>query len=302
MKDDSETTPLPTLAPDSFEVHIAPQTVQLGQPFSLYVSLKHAPSFRFELLNPPNNSSFDIFSKTRSREDGPQDSTTTFSLQMAAFELGTLELPPLQFEVATPEQVGSFVLPSQTLAVASSLKTIPSQLEDVRPPAPLFIASYTLLYWGAAVLAVTLASVLIWKWWSQRKKVPLPVVPKSLEERTREALNALQAQALPAQGKTREYYFMLSEIIRGYIGELHHFDALECTTTEFVASIQNLHSTELPIDALAKFSYESDFIKYAKGNADIAKCELDFKFACHLVEKTSPTDPPPIHHVQPPLP
>ncbi|MCL2011534.1 MAG: DUF4381 family protein [Cystobacterineae bacterium] len=301
----AETTPQPDLAPEAVEMHINPQTVQLGQPFSLHVTLKHPKHFRFEMPTLPGNLSFDVLSKTRSRKDDAQESTTTFSFQMAAFELGTLELPQFQFEITTPTQMGSFTLPKNTISVVTAHAQTPSQLEDVRPPAPVFIPSYTVLYWGAAVVAIALAFLLLRMWLRQRKKAP-PIVPeRPLADRTKEALNALRAQALPAQGKTREYYFMLSEIIRGYVGELHQFDALESTTTEFLASLQQLHSTQLPIKALAQFSYESDFIKYAKGNADIAKCDIDWEFAYQLVDNTSPTDEPSTVdacHAQPPFP
>ncbi|MCL2179197.1 MAG: BatD family protein [Proteobacteria bacterium] len=307
MNDDREKTPNPTLEPDSFELHVSPQTVQLGQPFSVSLSLRHPHSLRFELLIPPANTNFDILSKTRNREDFPKDSSTTFSIQMAAFELGTLELPPLQFEVTSPSQVASFSPPTPSISVVASTSHIPSQLEDVRPPSPVFIPSYTPLYAGTAALAMALALLLSWKWLNHRKKMPPPPAPaQPLAAKTKEALLALRAQALPSQGKIREYYFKLSEIIRGYVGQLYHFDALECTTTEFIRSIQRLYSTQLPFAALASFLHESDFIKYAKGTADIAKCELDFKFAYQLVEQTTPTDtPPPAHsnpHAHPPLP
>lgn len=296
-------TPKPDLAPTSVDIHLSPQTVYLGQPFSLNVVLKHPGTLRFELSTLPNDTRFDVLSKTRERQDSPQESTTTFSIQMAAFELGTLKLPAFQLEVTTPTQAGVFVLPSQNLLVAASHAEAPSSLEDVRPPAPVFVPSYTALYWGAAVLAMALAFVLLWKWLHQRKKAAPSMAPaKPLAERTREALNALRAQALPAQGKTREYYFSLSEIIRGYLGELYQFDALECTTTELMASIEQLPAAELPLDALAQFSYESDFVKYAKGQAELSKCESDLEFAYRLVDKTAPKDEPSTRHAQPPLP
>jgi len=298
--------PKPNVAPASVDIHISPHTVQLGQPFSLSVTFRHPGDARIELLSPPDNPSFDILSKTRKRDDGPKDSTTTFSIHMAAFELGNLELPPLQFEITAPGQTDTFSLPTQTLFVLTSRAKAPSQMEDVRPPAPVFAPDYGVLYGGAAVLAMALALLLAWKGLRQRKKErPLKATAKSLAEKTREALDALGAKALPAQGKTREYYFMLSEIIRGYIGELHQLDALECTTTELLASLRRLPSTQIPLEAFAQFSYESDFIKYAKGSVELAKCEADLKFAYQLIDTTAPKDAlsaAQAHHVRPPLP
>jgi len=298
--------PKPSLAPHSVDIGISPPTVHLGQPFSLNVALGHPEHFRLELLPPPHHPSLDILSNARSRKEGPQGATTTFSIQMAAFELGSLELPSFQVEIAAAGETDIFVLPSQHISVVTSLAQAPSQLEDVRPPAPLFVSDYAVLYGGAAVVAMVLAFLLTWKWLRQRKKeAPSTVPARPLAQRTREALQALWAQALPAQGKTREYYFMLSEILRGYIGELHQLDAMECTTTELVASLQRLPSTQIPLEAFAQFSYEADFIKYAKGSADMAKCEADLAFAFQLIDKTTPPDElssARACHVQPSLP
>jgi len=288
LSDFAEKPPAPSLAPASVEIHIHPPTVQLGQPFFFDVTLTHPAEFRFELLEPTHHLGFDIVSKIRSR---PREDTTTFSIQMAAFELGTLELPPFQFEITAPGQTDVFELPAQTILVATSRAQASLELEDVRPPAPVFVPDYTVLYGGAAALAAALAFVLIWKWLRRRKKERALKVPvKPLAEKTREALDALRAQALPQKGKIREYYFMLSEIIRGYIGALHKLDALECTTTELIASLKRLPLTQIPIEAFAQFSHEADLIKYAKGSAGVAKCEADLKFAYRLIEQTAPMD------------
>ena len=298
-----DTTDAPSLAPASIETQVSPPTVQLGQPFFLEVKLKHPAHFRVELLAPPNSPRFDILSKTQGRDDGPEESTSTFSIQMAAFELGNLELPALSFAITASGQTETLTVPGKTISVLTSREEAPSGLEDVRPPAPVFVPDYAVLYGVAAALALALAFVLVWKWFRQRKKeMPAAALAKPLAQRAREALHALRAQALPSQGKTREYYFMLSEIVRGYVGELHQLDALECTTTELMASLGRLPSTQIPLDAFARFSHEADFIKYAKGNADVAKCEADLAFAYQLIDKTAPTHELSTRHVQPSLP
>src|SRR5262249_55509191 len=67
---------------------------------------------------------------------------------------------------------------------------------------------------------------------------PPPLPPLPLPERTRRALDALEAEHLPERGMQREFHFQLSGIARGYLGERFGFDALECTSGELVREVE----------------------------------------------------------------
>ena len=86
------------------------------------------------------------------------------------------------------------------------------------------------LVWG--VLGALAAGLALWALVRalrrRRAAVPPPAPPLALEVRTHQALSALQAERLPEQGRGREFYFRLSEILRGYLGERYAFEALEC--------------------------------------------------------------------------
>ena len=79
-----------------------------------------------------------------------------------------------------------------------------------------------------------------------------PVVPiLPLDVRTRNALAALEAEDLPGKGEVKAFYSRLSEIVRGYVGELYGVEALECTTTELLDSLHALRISGVPQDGLA---------------------------------------------------
>ena len=111
-----------------------------------------------------------------------------------------------------------------------------------------------------------------------------PLAP--LDVRTREALNALGKENLPAKGQVKEFYFRLSEILRGYLGERYSFEALECTTPELIASLRKLRTPGLPEEDLLRFISESDMVKYAKAEASPESCAQSLAFGYELVKKT----------------
>ena len=90
----------------------------------------------------------------------------------------------------------------------------------------LVIWDPTILKAGQSTLPIQAISV--------RMMDHLPVMepPKPAHQRALMSLDALSEAQLPAQGRWREYYFRLSEILRKYLGERFDFDALECTTEE----------------------------------------------------------------------
>ena len=59
-------------------------------------------------------------------------------------------------------------------------------------------------------------------------------------------LDALAKENLPGKGEFKLYYFRLSEIVRGYLGELYKIEALESTTPELLAALRSRIAINLP--------------------------------------------------------
>ena len=108
----------------------------------------------------------------------------------------------------------------------------------------------------------------------------------------RKALDALRTEDLPGKGRVREYYFRLSEIVRGYLGERYGFDALESTSPELLESLRRLHTPGLPMKELQEFVNESDFVRYAKASADPNACKNAIELAYTILQATTPTAAP----------
>lgn len=276
-----------------------PAKAQLGEPFVVEVVVTHQPGQRYELKGTQDAEDFEFLSVARTRIDGPASSTTTFKTQFSAFKLGALRTPRLVFEVAETGEASEFPVEGTQIEIVSSLppdaEKTGADLMDVRPPEAVAIRTWRLLYALGALVAAGLAAWglrrLYQRWTRQRAAAVAP--PQPLHVRTTLALDALARENLPSQGRAREYYFRLSEIVRGYLGELYGFDALESTTAELLSWLGSRHTPGLPVRELSDFAHQSDYVRYAKATPDPEACKLSLELAYRVVHDTTAATPAP---------
>lgn len=270
---------------------VIPRQVRIGEPFVYELTFTHARNQRFELVPPKELEKFEVLEQTRQRQDEASGSVTTFQLKMSAFELGVLPLPQLTFELTAPGVSQTVAVPGMEMEVIPTLPKDADQkgagLFDYQPPTEVPIRSWRLLYVLAGLLAAGLLAWGLMKWLRRPRPETVAVKPLApLDVRTRQALAALNAEELPAKGRVKEFYFRLSEILRGYLGERYGFEALECTSSELIASLRKLRTPGLPEEQLMRFVSESDLVKYAKAEATPEACSQWLNFGYELVEKT----------------
>lgn len=285
--------------PFQLSVRLSPEKVKLGEPTTLEVLVAHEPGQRYELKTPGDLGDFDYLGQERSRVDGADRSTTTLKIKLSAFQLGQLDTPNLELEVTSPDGVVTLPVPRAKLEVVSSLpadaQTKGANLYDVKPPEEVPVRTWRLLYILGGLLALAALGYLINKY-LQRPR-PVAVVnlppPEPLHVRATKALDALAAENLPGKGEFKPYYFRLSEIVRGYLGELYGFEALESTTPELLTALRARTTPGLPMNDLVAFAESSDFVRYAKQEPSLEQCKADLELAYRIIHSTQAAAVPP---------
>lgn len=282
-----------TLAPpEQLLARVSPESVKLGEPTTLELSITHAGDQRFELVTPGDLGDFEYLGQERKRVDGATSSTTTIAVKLSAFQLGTLDTPPLNLEVFAPQGTATLPVPRAKVTVVSTLppdaQTKGENLYDVRPPQEVPIRSWRLLYALAAILVGGALAYAVWKYLNRPKPVvAAPEPPKeALHVRATKALDALAAENLPSKGQYKTYYFRLSEIVRGYLGELYAIEALESTTPELLAALRSRSTPGLPMEQVVAFAEASDFIRYAKLEPTLDDCKRDLELGYRIIHST----------------
>jgi len=135
----------------------------------------------------------------------------------------------------------------------------PAPIHDIVGPIPFFSGPLWVIL--IVLLAVGLTAALCW-WFFGRKKV-VSVTPREA------ALGALaRLRGTVSQGSDHEFGVGVSDVLRRFLGEALGLAAPRQTTEEFLVSLQgSLRFVPAEQEALAEFLHQSDYLKYAQGEA-----------------------------------
>jgi hypothetical protein len=139
---------------------------------------------------------------------------------------------------------------------------------------------------GIAALAATLGTWLLARWRSRRGRDAAVYVPPAHEWAWSE-IARLIADDLIARGRVQEFYYRVSDIVRGYIERRFDVRAPEMTTEEFLtASASDPRFGRAHRDELARFLTACDLVKYAKHVPDTGEADGLLRAAREFIEQT----------------
>jgi hypothetical protein len=155
----------------------------------------------------------------------------------------------------------------------------------------LLLKKYT-PYLGLAVIAIGLIIYLIIKYvYNKRKKKPLSVEKPKLKIKAHilalKELEKLKHKKLWEQGKIKQYYSELTDILRTYMENRWNIYAMEMVSKEIIDEFKKL---QLPDDLIEKMQSTftlADLVKFAKWNPLPSDHDIAFKNSLSFVEETA---------------
>ena len=209
-----------------------------------------------------------------------------FVLGVAAYDVGELEVPPIEVTYIKPSGEARTV---STAAVPLTIKPLVApdeanpDVQALRPTRSAMVEDKRLqriLRWGlvgvAGLLALAICGVLVRRAMRRVRAVELLAQPtgpvRPPDEIAMERLEALRAAGNYAVDLYRPFYFAVAEVVRAYLGARYHFDALELTTTELLNELSKKapHLTVSDTEVV-RFFNDTDLVKFAKtGSTDEA--------------------------------
>ncbi|RKY38789.1 MAG: hypothetical protein DRP75_03805 [Candidatus Omnitrophota bacterium] len=139
-------------------------------------------------------------------------------------------------------------------------------LEDIRPlkpPAEIKTGVPLYLFLLFFLLCAGLVYLIKRREKKKRKIVEEPSSLPSAQEVVRQRLEELERLGLIQKGEVRKYYFLLSEIIREYIGRCFNFPAMDYTTSEIIRELKRKASYE-QVEIIRDFLQSCDIVKFAR--------------------------------------
>ena len=264
----------------------------VGDPIQLTLSVTHPAGF--QILPPQLESNWGEFlvhsqsaASTVSNPDGTE--TTSQVIDARLFAPGTFTTPPMPITVSDPSgQLSEVLAEPVTLTIASVLVEGDTQLRDIKPQAELPYMDWLPWLVGLGLFALIFSGAFIW-WRRNRARLSLAWVDNRLpHEVALDELGRIEELYLPAKGRFKEHYTLVSDTIRLYIEKVYQIPVLERTTGEIKASLKSSQvSHELTV-MFVNFLDESDLVKFSKFTPDVDSAGQLLSSGRLIVEMTRP--------------
>jgi hypothetical protein len=185
----------------------------------------------------------------------------------AVYKTGTFVFPPLPIFLRTDKGIEREVLsPPVSVEIQSVLTATDQNLRDLKRQADIKESGRWFL-WIAAFVAVCLIAFIVWRIWQHRRsRDSFSAAPGRDPLEDAEAhLRHLLARGLPEQGREKEFYVLLSAIIKRIIGIGYRIHTAEQTTSEIMDSLHCNHGAEPEsLESIESFLLRCDMVKFAK--------------------------------------
>jgi hypothetical protein len=155
----------------------------------------------------------------------------------------------------------------------------------------MYVKKYS-LFMLVGLLVIGLFVYLVWRYLKQKQaQKPLPVVkpkPKIKPHITAlKELEKLRQKKLWEQGKTKNYYTELTDIVRIYIDGQWDIGAMEMVTSEIMDALKNTEIHQEVMKRLRDAFYLADLVKFAKYTPLPTDHDISFRNCKEFVERTA---------------
>ncbi len=265
---------LPVWAP-KLRATIKPAAAYVGDPITVTITTRYKKGVSVTLPLKLELGEFAELSRKESRQESGRQGHIpnvehTFTLEVGAYKLGELELPPIEINALGP---GGELVTLKTPALPIQIKTVmPNEpkpkLKEVEKPVRVYQRTYWLLYLllVVGVIGITaIITLIVRRRIEQRRRAerPPPPPPPPHDVALRR-LAGLDVEQYIADERFKDLYLELSEIVREYIGGRFGFDALEMTTTEINETLEKRHVSLALRQQLQTYFNDCDLVKFAR--------------------------------------
>jgi hypothetical protein len=287
---------LPAVAqePAVVSVSVEPARATVGDRIALTVVVEHAAETVVE-ADDPSFGRLELLAASAPAVDARASgrATTTLRWEVAAFETGAIEVPPMTLRYAGPDESGELVTDPVSITVTPvtapgdiTLQPLKPQLEIPRPPPPPIVP--------ASVVAATVLFTLAGYWLVRQAIATRPPAPSPPEppgpapdEVASRRLRALADSGLAARDP-REYYGRLATIVRRYLSDRYGFPAFAMTRSEIEAGMAAAGVDRWPAHLTANLIAQADAAQFAGFAPAPPRRAADLDAAFEIVALTAP--------------
>ncbi|MCH5247123.1 MAG: cell wall anchor protein [Muribaculaceae bacterium] len=216
-----------------------------------------------------------------------------------SFDSGLYSLPPLAYLLENGDTIFSN---------ATTLKVVPvnvDTLSTIHSFAPVssigskwwdFLPDILIEYWIYCIIIILIVLGGIAAWLLLKKKVNVPFMPKTKPVSPYDAaissLARLKEEHLCENGREKEYYTRLTDILRQYLEGRFGINAMEMTSTQILDELKNRSDISEHHGLMKRILEIADFVKFAKVRPLPDDNVASWSRAQKFVEDTKPAPEP----------
>ncbi|MFQ5906691.1 MAG: hypothetical protein ACE5JA_08965 [bacterium] len=288
---------IPPAEPDSdvsIFLQLGSDSATVGDRVPLFLYITHPDSMTFLPLE-GKRSIGDVYliggGEKREGRAGEGMILDTLLAWIVPFNVGRVTVPPIKVLYETRTGLKGEVESGGSLIYVRSI--LPDEASDIRPlkpnvRAPSDLGSYILL---GALLCLLAAMVALAVRIAHRRRQKRPVARFTPPARPAhmiafEEFERIASLNLLARGRFKEFYSMLSETVKRYVGNRYGFETPDLTTAELVREMSRREISSSVIGEFKGFLDRSDLVKFAKLVPPYDEMESAIDAGRELVRKT----------------
>lgn len=220
-------------------------------------------------------------------------------ITLQSFDSGLYRLPPIAYVTESGDTMYSNTVTLKVLpADIDTLTTIHSMADVADGGWKWFdwLPDFIIDHWGWIIVCILIIVGGIWVWLVMKKKVSIPLVPKSKPVSPYDAaiagLEKLKDEHLCENGREKEYYTRLTDILRRYLDGRFGINAMEMTSSQILRALEKQPDTRDHKGMLQRVLEMADFVKFAKMRPMPDDNVAAWNRALQFVEETKPQPEP----------
>lgn len=235
------------------------------------------------------------------KQDGNLILSKLFTI--TSFDSGYFEIPPVHF-IFHPkgDTVTRYTANTNTLFLMVNTPAVDTSktFKPIIGPAKEPVTFAEILPWAAlALLVAVIVAFLVWYIRKRKKNQPLFArKPKRVLPPHILAINNLEELRLAKiwqQGKVKEYYTRLTDVMREYFEGRYGFYAMEMTSDEILDSLKDKNINDEAMNKLKDVLLVSDLVKFAKAQPTPLENDLSLNHCIDFVNETKPSTVTPVN-------
>lgn len=214
--------------------------------------------------------------------------------RLTTFDTGRVFVPPLPFVYETTSDTLPRIAYTNPVFLSIVGVEIDPQgdIRDIKPPldAPWRFEDVLPYLIALVILIVAALAYLYYRRWRKRREEPAaplkPAIPPA--HAALMALRILEEKHLWQQGRIKEYYSEVTEIVRRFLEDQFGILALESTSDEILQQLKSLPPAEPMLKQFRSFFTTADLVKFAKYQPTLAEHEEELRWAYEIVRAMMP--------------